>query len=183
MFDFLPTYPEKRPKKQKDDKKTTKKQKKKSMIDENKIVFEESKFGILVNCETHTHVKMIIKCPLIIAKFIILKLFPSFIHVVQKKLPYPSFCSWWCFLPNFGAWPTISSGSAGAAARVIYLGSNLKDENIFNIFLWHKWIRLITCFSYILMISLDCWNKMADCLINQPICSNDFNRSYKIIRS
>ena len=55
------------------------------MIDENKIVFEESKFGILVNCETHTHVKMIIKCPLIIAKFIILKLFPSFIHVVQKK--------------------------------------------------------------------------------------------------
>ena len=24
------------------------------MIDENKIVFEESKFGILVNCETHT---------------------------------------------------------------------------------------------------------------------------------
>ena len=28
MFDFLPTYPEKRPKKQKDDKKTTKKQKK-----------------------------------------------------------------------------------------------------------------------------------------------------------
>ena len=101
----------------------------------------------------------------------------------KKKLPYPSFCSWWCFLPNFGAWPTISSGSAGAAARVIYLGSNLKDENIFNIFLWHKWIRLITCFSYILMISLDCWNKMADCLINQPICSNDFNRSYKIIRS
>ena len=42
--------------------------------------------------------------------------------------------------------------------------------------------RLITCFSYILMISLDHQNKMADYLINQPFCSDDFIRSYKIIR-
>ena len=53
MFDFLPTYPEKRPKKQKEDKNNTKKTKQNSLIDENKI-FDESKFGILVNCETHT---------------------------------------------------------------------------------------------------------------------------------
>ena len=42
--------------------------------------------------------------------------------------------------------------------------------------------RLITCFSYILMISLDHQNKMADYLINWPFCSDDFIRSYKIIR-
>ena len=42
--------------------------------------------------------------------------------------------------------------------------------------------RLITCFSYILMISLDHQNKMADYLINRPFCSYDFTRSYKIIR-
>ena len=42
--------------------------------------------------------------------------------------------------------------------------------------------RLITCFSYILMISLDHQNKMADYLINRPFCSDDFIRSYKIIR-
>ena len=29
-------------------------------------------------------------------------------------------------------------------------------------------IGLITCFSYILMISLDHWNKMVDYLINSP---------------
>ena len=34
-------------------------------------------------------------------------------------------------------------------------------------------IRLITCFSYSLMISLDCKNKMADCLINWPFSSDD----------
>ena len=44
-------------------------------------------------------------------------------------------------------------------------------------------LRLITCFSYILMISLDCKNKMADCLINWPFCSDNFIRSYEIIRS
>ena len=33
--------------------------------------------------------------------------------------------------------------------------------------------RLITCFSYILMISLDHQNKMTDYLINQPFCSDD----------
>ena len=43
--------------------------------------------------------------------------------------------------------------------------------------------RLITCFSYILMISLDHQNKMADYLINPPFCSDDFIRSYKIVRS
>ena len=43
--------------------------------------------------------------------------------------------------------------------------------------------RPITCFSYVLMISLDHQNKMADYLINWPFCSDDFIRSYKIIRS
>ena len=44
-------------------------------------------------------------------------------------------------------------------------------------------IRSISCYSYILMISLEHQNKMADYLINWPFCSDDFNRSYKIIRS
>ena len=33
--------------------------------------------------------------------------------------------------------------------------------------------RVITCFSYICMISLDHYNKMADYLINLPFCSDD----------
>ena len=37
----------------------------------------------------------------------------------------------------------------------------------------------MNCFSYVLMISLDPWNKMADYLINQPFCSDDFISSYK----
>ena len=44
-------------------------------------------------------------------------------------------------------------------------------------------IRLITCLSYVLMISLECLNKMADYLVNWPFCSDDFIRSYEIIRS
>ena len=39
-------------------------------------------------------------------------------------------------------------------------------------------IRSITCFSYIMMISLDQQIKMADYLINRPFCSDDFIRSY-----
>ena len=44
-------------------------------------------------------------------------------------------------------------------------------------------IKPITCFSYVLMISLDHQNKMTNYLINPPFCSDDFIRSYKIIRS
>ena len=44
-------------------------------------------------------------------------------------------------------------------------------------------IRLITCFAYTLMISLNCWNKMADYIINRPFCYDDFIRSYEIVRS
>ena len=33
------------------------------------------------------------------------------------------------------------------------------------------------------MISLECYNKMADYLVNQPFYSDDFIRSYEIIRS
>ena len=66
--------------------------------------------------------------------------------------------------------------------------------NLFSKHLWHRFsicfrqhfmesLGLITCFSYILMISLDCNYKMADCLINWPFCSDDFIRSYEIIRS
>ena len=41
-----------------------------------------------------------------------------------------------------------------------------------------------TCFSYVLMIlSLDRQNKMADYYINRPFCSDDFIRSYEIVRS
>ena len=43
--------------------------------------------------------------------------------------------------------------------------------------------RPITCFSYILLISLDHSNKIADSLINWPFCSDDFITSYKFIRS
>ena len=43
--------------------------------------------------------------------------------------------------------------------------------------------RPITCFSYILMLSLDHQNKMANYLINWTLCSDDFIRSYKNIRS
>ena len=39
--------------------------------------------------------------------------------------------------------------------------------------------RSITYFSYVLMILLDCQNKMPDYLINQPFCSDDFIRSWK----
>ena len=45
-------------------------------------------------------------------------------------------------------------------------------------------IRLITCFSSVMMISLDHENKMGDYLINnQPFCSDDSIRSYRIVRS
>ena len=37
-----------------------------------------------------------------------------------------------------------------------------------------------TFLSYVLMISLDCQNKMADYLINRPFCSDDFIISYEI---
>ena len=43
--------------------------------------------------------------------------------------------------------------------------------------------RSISCYSYVLMISLERYNKMEDYLINQPFCSDDFIRSYKIVRS
>ena len=43
--------------------------------------------------------------------------------------------------------------------------------------------RSITCFSYILMISLDHQNKMVDYLKNWPFYSNDFIRSYEIVRN
>ena len=41
-------------------------------------------------------------------------------------------------------------------------------------------ISSFTCFSYVLMILLDCQNKMADYYINRPFCSDDFIRSYEI---
>ena len=53
--------------------------------------------------------------------------------------------------------------------------------------LWHYMTtmiyKLITYFSYILMILLDRLYKMANYYINQPFCSDDFIRSYEIIRS
>ena len=48
---------------------------------------------------------------------------------------------------------------------------------------WLVIIRLITCFSYVLMISLDHQDKMANYLIDWPFCSDNFIRSYEIIRS
>ena len=44
-------------------------------------------------------------------------------------------------------------------------------------------VRPITCFSYILMISIDRQNKMANYLINPPFHSDDFIRCYEIIRN
>ena len=75
------------------------------------------------------------------------------------------------FYSHHSAFPFIAAAAA----------SSNHSGMIFNYFSFI--IRLITCFSYVLMISLDHQNKMADYLKNWPFYSNDFIRSYEIVRN
>ena len=74
---------------------------------------------------------------------------------------------------NFGNVSKCTLKSLSVSKKMTLIGTNLKRLS-----------RLIICISNFLMISsLNRYNKMADYLINRPFCSDHFIRSYEILRS
>ena len=112
-----------------------------------------------------------LKCPILIEKCII-----HLFKFDMKKILFPMPC-----LPF--AYFFLHFSIICTSILLTFLKRN-SDTYIYTPYILCPYMnRPITCFSYVLMISLDCQNKMADKSINPPFCSDDFIISYEIIRS